>query len=213
MGYTWIYWLEKICRQFSSLIGQFVHTIGEGMWLRGWMGVSSFLSRCEDHFIRVYENLVQHPSNDISIIKWIFSVFCYVGRDKYFEQPSTYTFNFDKKKIKIRYKINVIFRVGVNEPCSARSATWTTPAARGSSTSTSLSSSTVPRCTTKTAQPPPQTEPPKARRRRKKRNDLKILCICCLKEWILFWKIIGSTQEGIFNLKKNYFFSENIEKL
>ena len=50
-------------------IGQFVHSaelegMGQG---EEWMWV--ILASCEHHFIRVHEKLVQHPSNNISIIK------------------------------------------------------------------------------------------------------------------------------------------------
>ena len=35
---------------------------------RGWMESIVILASCKHHFIRVHENLVQHPSNNISII-------------------------------------------------------------------------------------------------------------------------------------------------
>ncbi len=65
--YTWIYWQAKNCRQFrlllwSSFIGSFIHSSSSR---RGH--VCGFLSCYKFHFIRVHENLVQHPSNTISI--------------------------------------------------------------------------------------------------------------------------------------------------
>ena len=74
--YTWMYGQGKIC-QFSlllwtSFIGQFVHLIGrEVMGYRGWMswmGGIVILASCEHFFIKVHENLVQHPGIIISII-------------------------------------------------------------------------------------------------------------------------------------------------
>ena len=51
----------------NSSIGQFVHPVGgEGWGKRGRLGVCYFAS-CEYPFIRVHENLVQYPSNNISI--------------------------------------------------------------------------------------------------------------------------------------------------
>ena len=57
------------CRQFSLIIwtpfiGQFVHPVG----MKG-MGKVVILASCEYYFIRVHENLVQHPSRNKSIIK------------------------------------------------------------------------------------------------------------------------------------------------
>ena len=43
-----------------SFIGQFVHPVG-----MEYMGV--ILASCEYHFIGVHENLMQHPSNNLSI--------------------------------------------------------------------------------------------------------------------------------------------------
>ena len=40
--------------------------IGWGKW-GGWEGIV-ILASCEYHCIRVHENLVQHPSNNIAII-------------------------------------------------------------------------------------------------------------------------------------------------
>ena len=44
---------------WTSFIGQF----GKG----GWIGGIVILASCEHNFIRVHENLVQYPSNNISI--------------------------------------------------------------------------------------------------------------------------------------------------
>ena len=69
--YTWIYWQGKICRQFSlliwtSFIGYFINPIGEErMRYRGWMWGIVISSSCEYYYIRVYENLAQHPSYNI----------------------------------------------------------------------------------------------------------------------------------------------------
>ena len=53
---------------FTSFIGQFVHPVGrEGVKGGGW-GIN-ISDSCEKHFIRVHENLVQHPSNNISIVE------------------------------------------------------------------------------------------------------------------------------------------------
>ena len=59
------------CHQFrlliwNSLIDQFVHPVGMG--LLKWMGGIVSLASCEYHFLQVHKNLVQHPSNYISII-------------------------------------------------------------------------------------------------------------------------------------------------
>ena len=43
---------------WTSFIGQFVHTVGEGI---------VNLASCEYHYIRVHENLEQHPSALASI--------------------------------------------------------------------------------------------------------------------------------------------------
>ena len=50
-----IYWSVRLCSRRG----------GEGK--RGWMGGNVMLASQEYHIIRVYENLVQHPSNHISI--------------------------------------------------------------------------------------------------------------------------------------------------
>ena len=42
---------------------------GEWMRQRGWISGIFILACCEHHFIRLHENLVQHPSNNISIPK------------------------------------------------------------------------------------------------------------------------------------------------
>ena len=48
---------------------------GENLSSREWMGIIVILASCEYHFIRVYENLVQHPSNNISISRtWVTSI-------------------------------------------------------------------------------------------------------------------------------------------
>ena len=41
----------------------------------GWMGTIVILASCEHYFIRVHENLVQHPINDI----WIAILYLCVG--------------------------------------------------------------------------------------------------------------------------------------
>ena len=46
------------------IYGQFVR--GKGIGYSGGWGYL-YLASCEHHFIRVHENLVQYPSNDISI--------------------------------------------------------------------------------------------------------------------------------------------------
>ena len=51
-------------------IGQFVLPVGRGReWGNGSEGGNVILASCELHFIRVRENLVQHPNSNISI--WI----------------------------------------------------------------------------------------------------------------------------------------------
>ncbi len=49
---------------------QFFHSVGgEGLWLRWWMGWGyCYFSQRKYHFIRVHENLVQHPSNNIEYV-------------------------------------------------------------------------------------------------------------------------------------------------
>ena len=42
-----------------------------GLWKIGWMGCIVTLASSDFYLIRVYENLVQHPSNNISIPKTI----------------------------------------------------------------------------------------------------------------------------------------------
>ena len=39
-----------------------------GDWVKGVEGEIVILAHCVFHFIRVHDNLVQHPSNNISII-------------------------------------------------------------------------------------------------------------------------------------------------
>ena len=66
-----IYWQGKIFRHFSlllwsSFIGQLVDPVDEREHgVNGVDGGIVSLSRCEHHFIRLHENLVQHPSNNI----------------------------------------------------------------------------------------------------------------------------------------------------
>ena len=56
--------------QWVSFIGQFVYPVeGEGMGYRVLMGGIIILASCEYQFNKVHENLVQHPSNNISINK------------------------------------------------------------------------------------------------------------------------------------------------
>ena len=67
-NYTWIY-----CRYFwlltwTSLIVQFVHSMEGRGWDKGGGWGIVILASCDYHFIRVHENLVQHPSNNISNI-------------------------------------------------------------------------------------------------------------------------------------------------
>ena len=51
-----------------SFIGQFVHLVGgEGMGYGMWMGGIVILASWEYNFIRIHENLVQYPCNNISI--------------------------------------------------------------------------------------------------------------------------------------------------
>ena len=72
--YTWILWQEKFSHQFrlltrTSFIGQFVYQVeGEGMVYGGWIRVIIILVSCDVYFIRVHENLVENPRNNISII-------------------------------------------------------------------------------------------------------------------------------------------------
>ena len=59
------------CSQFrvliwNSFIGQVVHPLGG----KG-MEVNVILARCKVHFIREHENVVQHPSNNISIVRTV----------------------------------------------------------------------------------------------------------------------------------------------
>ena len=52
----------------NTFIGQFVHPVG-GDW-KGYVGLMVgivILASCEYHFLREQENVVQHPSNNISI--------------------------------------------------------------------------------------------------------------------------------------------------
>ena len=60
----------KICRQFRLLqCSSFIcHQVGG----QGVKRVEWGLASCEYHFIRVQENLVQHPNNNISIVwSWV----------------------------------------------------------------------------------------------------------------------------------------------
>ena len=66
--YTRIYRQGENCRQFklptwTSFIVQFVPP-GSGKGVGG----NVILTSCKYHFIRVYNNLAQHPSNDTSIV-------------------------------------------------------------------------------------------------------------------------------------------------
>ena len=45
-------------------------SIREGDWVNGLDGGYRYLASCEHHFVRVRENVVQHPSNDISISQY-----------------------------------------------------------------------------------------------------------------------------------------------
>ena len=66
IAYKWTYRQVKICRKFSLLIwilfiSQLIHPVGYRM------GEEVLLASCEHNFIRVHNNLLQHPSNNISI--------------------------------------------------------------------------------------------------------------------------------------------------
>ena len=65
--YKWIYWQENICL-FSLLIDG-PHTLLTSVSLFSWKGRVRIviLVSCEYYFIRVHENMVQHPSYNISI--------------------------------------------------------------------------------------------------------------------------------------------------
>ena len=41
---------------------------------RRWMGSIIILASCEHNFIRLHDNLVHHPSNNISILKYSFKI-------------------------------------------------------------------------------------------------------------------------------------------
>ena len=64
---------RKNCGQFRLLIWtsftvSFVNSAGEeGMGQRGMMGRIVILASYEYHYIRVHENVVQHPINNTSI--------------------------------------------------------------------------------------------------------------------------------------------------
>ena len=68
--YTWILCEGKFvvilgCYHGHQFFGQFVYPIEEeGMGLTEWMEIIVILASCENPFNRVYENLVQHPSNN-----------------------------------------------------------------------------------------------------------------------------------------------------
>ena len=54
---------------WTSFVGQLVFPVrGEAIGSMGWMGDLVILASCEYYFYRVHENLVQHPSNNISIL-------------------------------------------------------------------------------------------------------------------------------------------------
>ena len=98
INYTWIYWQGKICRQFglliwTSLIGQIILLVrgGGGIQLVG--GSIVIAASREYYFIRVHENLMQHPSNNISI--WIVWLRKYVHMYKLFlaSTNSRYTYS------------------------------------------------------------------------------------------------------------------------
>ena len=61
--------LEKLSSiKLKSFVDQFVLLVGGGVdWVSGMDRYFSQLS-CDYHFIRVHDNLVQHPSNNKSII-------------------------------------------------------------------------------------------------------------------------------------------------
>ena len=57
---------------FCSFIGQSVHPVGgEWMGYRRWRRGINILASCKFHIIREHENMVQHPSNNISILRTI----------------------------------------------------------------------------------------------------------------------------------------------
>ena len=71
--YTWIYWQGKFFVNLACLYGphllisSFIQYKGRG-WVKVYGGIVFFSASFEHHFIRVHENLVHHPSNNISVI-------------------------------------------------------------------------------------------------------------------------------------------------
>ena len=53
---------------WTSFIGQIVHPVSGQGWDIGLDGGFRYLASFEHQFIRVNENLVQYPSNNISIL-------------------------------------------------------------------------------------------------------------------------------------------------
>ena len=80
-----IYKQGKICRQFSllirtSFIGQIFHRVV--VEVESIKGEIVILASCECHHIRVNENLVQHPSNNTSIM---------ITKADFFKHENTHT--------------------------------------------------------------------------------------------------------------------------
>ena len=72
IGYTWIYRQGKICHQFSKLIwtsfiGHFFHPLGGDIVNAGGGGGYRYFIQLRAFLFRAHENLVQHPSNILSI--------------------------------------------------------------------------------------------------------------------------------------------------
>ena len=63
--------LPSILLIWTTFIGKFVHSLGEG-GVKWAVGCIIILARCENDFIRVHENLVQDPCNNISTIRVYF---------------------------------------------------------------------------------------------------------------------------------------------
>ena len=56
-----------------ACIGQFVHPVGMELMVQGlWTGWIVILANCEYYFIREHENLVQYPTNNISIYIYVY---------------------------------------------------------------------------------------------------------------------------------------------
>ena len=54
-------------RKLVVNFGQFVYPVaGESMRYRGWMGSIAIFACYKHYFIRLYGNMLQHPSNNIS---------------------------------------------------------------------------------------------------------------------------------------------------